>query len=306
MLDEIFVFGVVPLLGLVFMILWLTRPKMHIVPEEERLVLYQFGKFKRVAGPGRVWVKRRIENIERRLNVRDEPRYLEINGLYAYDIPLGYTLSIWYKVDPATAAGGDVHLLRKLVQFSNEECDENIRVRIHDLLVKHISEFLSMHSLPDTPTVLDKLVPFAPGQPACEQILNKLRQELPAVLRPFGAVWNPGQPIAIKKFHLASGIVKLLDRDRVMANFQQRMPNCDPDLMTQATIALEGVATPAMRKIVFNQSGGSVRPAAIEPLLGKDVDIHSDGNGIEEGVQIRSAALHRNLPNQNGRALAVN
>ncbi len=299
MLDLLFVLGVGALSIAIIVGLWTTRPKVEIVPEEERLVIYRFGKFSRIAGPGPVWIQRNVDQIERRLKVRNEPHFLKFNGLYAYDIPLGYTLSVWYRLDPLAAANGNQQMLRQLAQFGSEECEENIRIRIHDLFIKHIAEFLERHSLPNKPTVLDKLIPFCPGQPACDEILAKIRRELPEVLRSFGAVWNPGQPIAIKDFHLSPSIIQLLERDRVMESFQQRMPNSDPDLLTQATVALEGVPTQSLSKIVVEQNHSESMSAPATPGWVDQLAIQASMQAEEKKAARRnSKAGHRHIPRQ--------
>lgn len=300
MLDLLLVLAVGALCIAVIFGLWSTRPKMEIIPEEERVVIYRFGKFSRVAGPGPVWMQRSIDQIERRLKVRNEPHFLKFNGLYAYDIPLGYTLSLWYRLDPVAAANGDQQMLRQLAQFESAECEENIRIRIHDLFIKHIADFLDRHSLPSKPTVLDKLIPFCPGQPACDEILNKIRRELPEVLRSFGAVWNPAQPIAIKDFHLGASIVQLLDRDRVMENFLQRVPNGDPDLLAQATIALEGIPTQSLSKIVVeqNQSDRMDRAAMPEWVDQLAIQASLQAEKQKATTQPQRQANHRNIPLQ--------
>lgn len=299
MLDLLLVFGVGALSIVIIVGLWTTRPKVEIVPEEERLVIYRFGKFSRIVGPGPVWMQRRVERIERRLKVRSEPHFLKFNDLYAYDIPLGYTLSLWYRLDPVAAANGDQQMLRQLAQFESAECEENIRIRIHDLLIKHIAEFLDKHSLPNKPTVLDKLLPFCPGQPACDEILNKIRRELPEVLRSFGAVWNPTQPLAIKDFHLGPSIIQLLDRDRVIQNFLQRIPNSDPDLLTQATVALEGVPTQSLSKIVVEQSQPEHMASLAQPDWANQLAIQAALEAEQQrATHTTRQAGHRNIPLQ--------
>lgn len=290
MIDEILVFSLGTLILTALALIWATRPQLHIVAEEERLVVYRFGKFHRLAGPGPVWVRRRIDQIERTLQVREEPHYLKFNGLYAYDIPIGYTLSLWYKLDPVAAAEGDQHMLRKLVQFDSEECNENIRIRIHDLFIKHIADAMRSQTLSSSPTVLDKLIPFCPGQAACDEMISKIRRELPELLRSFGAVFNPSQPVAIKDFHLDSSIVQLLDRDRVIGGFLQRVPNGDPDLLTQATIALEGVQTQALSKIVLAQNGSAQNGSALNgaALNGSVQNGSAQAGHLEESIPLDS------------------
>lgn len=274
--------GFIVLMGLIS--LWATRPRLQIVPEEKRLVIYRFGKFARIAGPGQVWVRRRIDQVERTLDVREQPHYLRFTGLYAYDIPIGYTLSLWYKLDPQAAANGDQHMLRKLAQFDSKECDENIRIRIHDLFIKHIAETMSRHQLPAQPTTLDKLIPFCPGQQQCNETLSKIRSELPEVLRSFGAIMNPDQPIAIKDFHLSNSIIQLLDRDRVIDDFLPKIPVGEPDLLTQAALALEGMSPQNMRKIIFEYET-PLQLSHIDTLRTKDPPT---------GQQAQAG--HRNIP----------
>lgn len=305
MLDVILLVGLGSLLAVGLVTLWLVRPQLYIVDEEERLVIYRFGQFKSFDGPGRVWIMRRIERVARTIVVREQPHQMRIEGLYAYDIPLGYTLNIWYKLDPEIATGGDRHRLRKLAQFDNVECEENIRTRIHDLFVYHISEYLRTSQLPKSATVLEKLVPFAPGQTGCEQIIARIQEKLPDILRSFGAVLCQTQPLTIQKFHLTPSIIKLLDRERVLASLQYRMPNSDQDMLAQAAIALEGISLPSiLRKIVVDQPDSTSMPLhslidddlVLDPFEKVRSERHQGTAPLQPKPVPPPLASHRNIP----------
>jgi len=263
--------------------LWrVLRIEVTIVPEEERLVIYQFGHFHRIAGPGPVWLWRGWERVERRINVRDQPRTVTLPFVYMYDIPIRFTLDCWYRIDPQQAANGDAAMLKQFVCFDDAERHDQMAVRVYDLFVKHVTALMQRHELPPNPSLLDKLLPILPGQPPCEHMLRTIQPELASALRRLGIVFNTEQPLTITGLYMPPSVVKLLDRNRMMQTLQQQLPGLTAETLLQAASADDGRPLENRQRFIF-ENGSDYEP----------VELESDENGSRVHI---GHIKHRNIP----------
>lgn len=204
-------------LGILFVlsILWrVSGPTWKTIPEKETHIVYRRGRFHRILKAGTRHIFSGFETVERIIDIRKQPVDFAISDLYAYDVPLGYTINFWYTLDPVTVARNDKRKLRELVQLDNQERQEQIRLRIKALLIKYITEFQKQNEFStwqprEPPTGTDKLYPFAPGQFAYQSIIAKVRKDLSAALSSFGAVLCIPQPVVLDTFHLSFASEKI-------------------------------------------------------------------------------------------------
>lgn len=262
--------------GAIVIFLWrVIGPRWQIVPEDECHVVYRRGQFHRVLKSGTQPTYGSMEKVERIINIREQPVDFAIPDLYVYDIPLGYTINFWYRLDPMTVAGGDKHELRKLVKFGNQERHEQIRLRIKDLFIRYITEFQNGYQLPKGAGDMDKLYPFAPGQFAYQQIMAQIHSDLPDVLKSLGAVFYHGQPIVLNQFHLGASVGTLLERERTIRSLQRNVDALGPDMLLRSTGAFEGVEVGGYEHLVVtnNQEGRTVDdPEVPSKLSSEEVD----------------------------------
>jgi len=280
------VFGLLILAMFVFVLLTLWRVlslEFKTVPEEERLVIYRLGRFHRLAGPGLIGIWRRWERIERTLQVRDQPHSVTLVYLYIYDIPFGYTMTCWYRIDPEEAANGNPAVLRKLVQFDDDERHQQFAVKLRELFVKHVATLQRQHRLPGEPSILDKLLPILPGQPEYQQLLETVQRELSDVLQPIGLIPNGSHSIASTNLHIPPSVLKLLDRNRMMQTLQRQLPHLSEEMVLQAASADDGMALHTVRKFIFEHA--NEEQASVE------------WESVEDGVRLHMQDVgHRNIP----------
>jgi len=275
-------------IALIAIVLWRAISiQLVTVPAEERWVIYRFGRFHRLAGPGLVWIWRRCERVERRVNVRDQPHSITLPFLYIYDIPIRFTLDCWYRIDPQEAADGDIAALRRFVQFNDDERHNQTVVRLYDLFVKHMTALMQQHELPSEPSLTDRLLPVLPGQPQCVQLLRDVQHELTGTLRRLGIVLNPEMPITITHFYISSNVVKLLDRNRMVQALQQQLPSLSEGMLLQAASADDGRPVENIQRLIFENEFEDM-PVALE--MGE--------NGVQTRIPV---AGHRNIPEQRRR-----
>lgn len=250
----------------VFIVLWrAVGPRWQTIPEEKCHVIYRQGQFHRVLKSGTRPTYGYMEKVERVIDTREQPVDFSIPDLYVYDVPLGYTINFWYRLDPLAVAGNDKHKLRKLVQFDNGERHEQIRLRIKDLFIRYITEFQNGYQLPKGAGDMDKLYPFAPGQFAYQKIMSQIHHDLPHLLNSFGAILFHEQPIVLNKFHLAANVGALLERERTIRSLQRNINGLSPDMLIRSTGAFEGVNVGGYEHLVVTNNNDGVKDGTQAP-----------------------------------------
>ncbi|MEZ4659786.1 MAG: hypothetical protein R2911_19695 [Caldilineaceae bacterium] len=227
----------------VLFIIWALQIRIITVPQEERLIIYRWGRFQRVAGPGPVWVIQAFEyeQIMRTINVRDQDRNFVVGGLFSFDIPFGFILNLWYRYDPLAAAQGDADLLLELAQHSDDRYAQ-IAVKLREALVRAIMVVqketklvweerqqkmeqeltVTPHEGATSPqdvasemSILEKLMMVVPGMPSCERILDLAEAELAHVLPSIGVILNRHHRITVTKLDIADDLIGAFSRDRI-------------------------------------------------------------------------------------------
>ncbi|MCB0143308.1 MAG: hypothetical protein KDE50_25650 [Caldilineaceae bacterium] len=227
----------------VLFIIWFLQIKRYMVPQEERLVIYRWGHFRRFAGPGPVWVIQNFdyEQVMRTIHVREQDRNFVVPGLFSFDIPFGYTLNLWYRYDPVAAAQGDDVLLLELAQHSDDRYTQ-IGVKLREALVHAIMtvqketkelweqkqgekpsestvtlqpDSTSTQDVEREMSIIDKLMMVVPGMPSCERILDLVEVELAHVLPSIGVILNRQHRITVTRLDIAEDLIGSFSRDRI-------------------------------------------------------------------------------------------
>lgn len=300
----LFLGGVVMFLFLPFLVLMLLlRLRFHVVREEERLVVYRTGRFQRIAGPGIVWVAHGFEKIERILDVREQPHDIPVGNLFFFDIPFGYTLNLWYRLDPVAAANGDRAQLHRLAQMPLQEVNEQIHLAVRNLMETYLVEMPRRYSFSGNPSLIEKLLPLLPGQDGYDWLLDRLKQDLPAALRPFGVMVYAGRPILLKSLYLAPEVIKLFNRARTVQVLREQQPALSEDALMHLVMAFENTPLHSVRKFTldngklymdgmeFGDSEGKIQMAA------ERYQRRSERSAQEAAEQ----AGHRNIPQEQRR-----
>ena len=244
-------------------IVYLLRTRVHIVPEGEQIVVYQLGRFQRVAGPGPVLLNRALDTVERTITVRDEPANYRVANLFSYGLPFGYTLNFWRRTDLAAAARDGHAQLRQLALFSDDERRNQVNTLLRETLVHTLARLEQQHPLPAAAGIVDKLLPVLPGIPRCDELLSLLHQELARRLPAVGVYVNMRQPIVIQTVHVGDDIVESFSRGRKVALLREQWPGLTPEMLLQAFSAIEGLDQLPQSHFVLD-AGGAAAAAQVE------------------------------------------
>lgn len=248
-------FFLLVLLAVALLAVAILRIRLRVVPEEERLVIYRLGRFNRIGGPGLTPILERIETIHRTLNVREEPHDVRVNSLFLNGIPFGYTLDIWWRIDPKGAAKGNQDEMLRMVQFNDDERKHQAGVKVREALVASTSRIEKEYK-PRDDDFFYKLLPLIPGIPECQRLLDYVRQELAHSLPSVGIMLNQNQPITITGLHLSEDIINSFSRGRITEMVREQFPDLAPELILQTVSAITGVEMPQQRVVLDGGGAG--------------------------------------------------
>ncbi len=258
------VFGIFLLVILVVVVIGLIRATTRGVPAEKRWVIYRFGRFDRVVGPGPVPVFPWLDQVEGEFEVRDRPMEVLIPGIFAFGAPNDLTLHFWCRFDPAKAIGKDREKLAPLVRLSDSERRQQVEVKLRESLVRQAAELQKQKPLPGTPTLLDGVAALAPGSERMNDLLQNLVPDLAQNLLLIGFVLNTTQPIALTKRSVGEDIIKAIKRKygrdidsqwltRYADDLRQKFPDISGTMLAQVLSAIEGVDAGQVHRLLLDQ-----------------------------------------------------
>jgi len=281
---------VLVLLGVssVILILFL-HPGIEIIPEEERLVVYRLGRFHRLAGPGVVFVMRRLDTIQRRLDVRNHMEELYVDGVFVYGVPIGVTLQLWVRLDPMIARANP-----KLLLFTDAERGSQAEVFVRDGLIRALCDIEQAQPLSADSSLVDRLLPILPGTPSCSEILRKLRADLDQRFQGVGLVLVNEKPIIITQIHPPEDIIKALSRGRVITLLRDQFPNLSDANLLQMMGAIEG--TEPGETIRINMADVTDQPTSVTAAFLREGETERSLRLLERCADIEAIRqAHRSL-----------
>jgi hypothetical protein len=239
-----FILGIVIiiLLVLALIVLIALRIRARVIPEEERWVIFRLGRFNRIAGPGVTPIIESIEEVRRKIRVRDEPANYTVEGLFIFDIPFGFTLNFWRRFDLPGAAGTDRQKLANLALFEDNERTQQILVIIREALIKSIAWITHGRTPPPEKGILGRLLFIVPGLEDFEKLREKLKEELTANLPAIGVTPNFSYPITVTRIHLSQKLIELFEDNRAVETLRLHFPHLSEEVMVQVISSLKGAA----------------------------------------------------------------
>lgn len=247
--------GFVLIVGIIYL-----RPGLQTVPQEERLVIYRLGHFYSIAGPGPVFLLRRIDEVRRTFSVREQPTSYRVDNLFINGVPIALTLSIWAAFDPVRAVGNDHANQTRLIVFNDFERNAQVVLALRHILVQELGAIEQAHPLPAQATMGDKILPIIPGLPICNGMLARVRERLRDDMRTIGFVLNLTQPILITSIQPPESVSKGFDRERVMSFLRPQFPDLPDDVLAQLYTSIEKLDLPTLQRfVVQNERNLSTR-----------------------------------------------
>jgi hypothetical protein len=242
--------GFVLIAGIIYL-----QPGLRTVPQEERLVIYRLGHFYNIAGPGPVFLLRRIDEVWRTFSVREQPASYRVDNLFIYGVPVALTLSIWAAYDPVQAVGNDHANQTRLIVFNEFERNAQVILALRHILVQELGAMEQAHPLPAQATMGDKILPIIPGLPICNGMLARVRERLRDDMRTIGFILNLTQPILITSIQPPESVSKGFDRERVMSFLRPQFPNLPDDVLAQLYTSIEKLDLPTLQRFVVQNEG---------------------------------------------------
>lgn len=231
------------------------------VPQEERVVLYRFGLFSRLAGPGLVTLAG-YEREKQRINFRSEFGEYRTNTYYFINgIPFNYTISFWRRYDLLTAANGDKTRLVELVQYTDAERRRLLVTKLHEALYASVQVIQQKYPAPDKASIAEKLLPILPGMPGCDELLALVKAELQRTLPTVGVIMDTLHPLSITNVHVTPEVIDSFGRGRSLAMLREQLPDVSPEVLLQAFSAIEGLD---MHTVRLYMNGGVVREVKVD------------------------------------------
>jgi len=251
------------------------------VPQEQRLVIYRLGRFKRLAGPGLETLSR-FDSIERTINIRSEFKEYLTATWYFNGLPITYTISLWSSNDLAQACGDDRKRLERLVQYSDAERQRYLRSKLNEALYHSRPVVEQKYAAASTATVSEQLLPMLPGMPGCNELMQLVRKELRATLPSIGVILDEEHEVTVTEVQLAPEVIAGLERSNSLKMLREQFPHLTADELIDTFSAIEGFNIRKMRLQI--ESSADVR------------DIEFDGETIERFTVSSAAARVQEQP----------
>lgn len=259
------------------------KPSWQTVLEEERIVIYRLGHFDRIAGPGLVFLLRRLDTIQRTLKVREEPHTYPVENLFIYGVPLGLIFSIWSTFDPTGVAGANRDEQLRLSLYSDNERFEQMVLILRSIVVQTLAAIEQNQRLPAEANMGERIVSILPGFPGYAQIMETLSERLAAGMRSLGMILNPDRPLQITSMNVPESVRKGFDRERTMSFLRPQFPGLDDEALALLYTAVEKLDLPTIQRFrvqsdesmstrieqrTSNAQGGQIRVSMQTPTAG--------------------------------------
>jgi len=225
-------------------LMMLLRIQHVIVPENERVVIFRFGRFQKVCGPGRVMFMRGVDEIKQTIDILDRPCEYHVPYIFLNGVPLSLTISMWSRYDPVEAAGiGQIRkrLLREMVQYTDDDRREQSQLLLREAVMRRAAEFNRQNPTVMKDSFFVKLMPVLPGQPATRQLLDRVRLDVLSAFRRLGIIINTQQPIMIRRLGLSDSVTIGMDWRRLTESLRESFPNMNDDTLAQIIGSIEGL-----------------------------------------------------------------
>ena len=255
--------------GIIFVAVigFILKKITRVVPQEECLIIYRFGHFNRVGGPGPVQVIPGIEKIVRTIEIRNRPIEVTIKGIFAYGVPNNLTLNFWARFDPQQAAQGNRRKMAEFVQISERERREQIEVKVRDALIRQVATLQQNSPLPDKAKSTEKIAALAPGSPRYHTLIKNLAYDLEKSLPSIGIIFNTDHPIVMTDRGLTDEIIQAIGRrqgreidSEWLTNYadeiRQRFPEMSNTTLAQILSSLEGVDAGKVQRLLLEKGAG--------------------------------------------------
>jgi hypothetical protein len=202
----------------------------HIIPEGEQVVIYQLGRFHRIAGPGLVSLAPKLDRMHHTLDTREQQRQISVkvntNGV-PLDLGLHYRASL--DIRWCVASRDEQARLVALDDWQREQQRDDSAFHV---VVQAVKAYERAHPVPAEADFLTKLAHILPGSEANVEVMAVIRTNLAAELRKLGFRVNLDAPLYLTIERLPERLVEALDRARADRVDYERRKRIWQDMLT--------------------------------------------------------------------------
>ena len=246
-------FGILLAAVLALAIFVLSSLRFQQVEQGTEVVIFRFGRFLRVDGPGLVRLFRGMDQIRHTIDTRDQIHYVHVSERFHY-VPVDVTFLVSGRIDLRRASALAQVPLAELAVYSDVERERRLQAMVLSAVRGAMRDAERVEQNRPHPELghLQDLLPLLPGLPPAVRLTNAMARELADTLPTIGVILNPDRRIEIDQVSAPEDIIANIDRDRRLRQLQITFPNIDEDIIVQALTALEGKDMPQIRRIKFD------------------------------------------------------
>ena len=202
----------------------------HIIPEGEQVVIYQLGRFHRIAGPGLVGLAPRLDHMHHTLDSREQQLQVSVkvntNGV-PLDLGLHYRASL--DIPWCTPNRDDQARLVALDDWQRQQQRDD---SAYHVVLQAVKGYERAHPVSAEADLLAKLAHILPGSEANAEVLAVVRTNLAAELRKLGFRVNLDAPLYLTIERLPERLGDALDRARADRVDYERRKRIWQDMLT--------------------------------------------------------------------------
>lgn len=182
------------------------------VPEGEQVVIYQFGRFNRIAGPGLVKMAPKLDRVHHTLDIREQQRQNSVR-VTTNGVPLELGLHFRARLDiPWCTTNRDEQA--RLVSMDDWQREQQRDDSANHAVLQAVKGYERAHPVSLDTHPLLRLAHIFPGTDAYAEVLAAIRENLTAELRKLGYRVNLDAPLYLTIEGLPERLREALDRDR--------------------------------------------------------------------------------------------
>ncbi len=182
------------------------------VPEGEQVVVYQFGRFNRIAGPGLVKLAPKLDRVHHSLDIRERQCQASIK-VTTNGVPLELGLHYRARLDILWCTS-DRDEQARLVSLDDWQREQQRDDSAYHVVLQAVKAYERGHPVSLDMHPLLRLAHIFPGTDAYAEVLAAIRENLTAELRKLGYRVNLDAPLYLTIERLPERLGDALDRDR--------------------------------------------------------------------------------------------
>ena len=199
--------GIIAFILLVIVLYAVFGVTARIIPANERLIIYRFGRIHRIGGPDAVQLYPGLDDIRQVIRVYDRVIEVSMPETLVYGVPNELDVSLWGRFDPVAASRGSYGKLERLLQMSDEQRLELAQEKVREAVIRQIANVEEKMPLPAQAGETQRLLALAPASPIYNELLAGVKYQLSLTMPAIGVLVDTGKPVVLRGHTLLQGEV---------------------------------------------------------------------------------------------------